>query len=500
MAALAHCDSYTTLRAFMGVEKPAPMRVAIFTPAYHVLDGVTLTIRKLRKHCEKNGIDLRVFSTTPPNGSEPDPYVLCQKGVCIPYEGSSEYRMCVGMTDQTEADLRAYCPDVVHVTAPDFAALDVIKWCHANNTAIVATWHSNFPEYTEHYKFMGLNVWLKPILHSYFRAFYARVPITYAPQIAVVRLMRKAGYENAATKNELSVWGRGVDVDMYTPTKRSCRYRSSLGVGDDDVAVLWVGRCVPEKSPEIWMATMAALQRRFTNVKGVVVGRGAHYDEMVEMPNVTGLGWIDVDALSVAYANADVLLFPSRVETFGNVTLEAMSCGTVCVVDRSCSGHLVHDGENGFTVEGADVDEYIRATSRLIEDHTLRSTFSARNAALARSKYEVDVVNACMIDNYRNAIADARRPPAEKEHAFVATETLEMQWWNFWAYVFAGICCNIFTPEDGLFSTKSVRGLRLLIIAKGIKVFLLGVLILVLDYFVNIWALANHVMVSSIYG
>ena len=51
----------------------------------------------------------------------------------------------------------------------------------------------------------------------------------------------------------------------------------------------------------------------------------------------------------------DVLLFPSAVETFGNVTLEAMACGLPCVVDESCSGHLVADGVSGFAIASGDV-------------------------------------------------------------------------------------------------------------------------------------------------
>ena len=388
----------------------------------------------------------------------------------------------------------------MHVTAPDFLALDTIKWCHANNTAIIATWHSNLPEYTEHYRHLGLNLWLKPIMHSYFRSFYARVPHTYAPQQAVVELMRTAGYENASTRNELRVWGRGVNTSNFTPAKRSCRWRSSLGIADTDVVLLWVGRCVPEKSPQVWISVMRALQQMYSHVRGVVVGRGAFYDEMVAIPGVTGLGWLNVDQLSAAYANADVLLFPSRVETFGNVTLEAMASGCPCVVDAECSGHLIKDGANGFAVvtgaPGAkeDASAYLDAVKALVENDELRRTFSEANREIAERVYGLEAVNARMIDNYREAIAESRVESGRRK--FSLHETPAMVLWSYIAIFFAALTCILMTPEKGLFKNNA-RGLRLLMVVKGIKLAILGALLVLLDSFVHLTAVVQHFQAAA---
>ena len=64
------------------------------------------------------------------------------------------------------------------------------------------------------------------------------------------------------------------------------------------------------------------------------------------------------------YASVDIFLFPSEVETFGNVTLEALASGVPCIASAGCSGHLVYHGVNGFVVDQADVDEYYKLTKR----------------------------------------------------------------------------------------------------------------------------------------
>ena len=74
-----------------------------------------------------------------------------------------------------------------------------------------------------------------------------------------------------------------------------------------------------------------------------------------KVSSVAYVGWLQQRRLSLAYAASNLLLFPSEVETFGNVTLEGMATGLPCIVDERCSAHLVVDGINGYTVRNGDV-------------------------------------------------------------------------------------------------------------------------------------------------
>lgn len=134
----------------------------------------------------------------------------------------------------------------------------------------MATWHSNIPDYLDHYGYVQRTA-LKGIVQKIFQSMYAYCTWTFVPQPNLIAKMQKEGYENPETKNKLRVWGRGVDTEAFVPSKRSSEFRASHGVGEDDVVVLWVGRCVTEKEPQVFVAVMKEMVKKYPNkVKGWV--------------------------------------------------------------------------------------------------------------------------------------------------------------------------------------------------------------------------------------
>ena len=114
--------------------------------------------------------------------------------------------------------------------------------------------------------------------------------------------------------------------------------RYSRFVKEDELLIIWVGRLVPEKRPDVWRDVVKRLHEEGRPVKGMVVGVGPCQNMFEGMSYVTVKGWLSGMALAEAYASSDILLFPSDVETFGNVTLEALACGVPSVVSTcSCS-------------------------------------------------------------------------------------------------------------------------------------------------------------------
>jgi phosphatidylinositol alpha 1,6-mannosyltransferase len=104
--------------------------------------------------------------------------------------------------------------------------------------------------------------------------------------------------------------------------------------------------------------------------------------------------------LGEAYASSDVMLFPSDVETFGNVTLESLASGCPCVVEENCGGHLVEHGVNGFTCPSGDFEAFYQATKRIVQDADLRRQM--RIAAREGSKkFERHKIMQQMLENYK---------------------------------------------------------------------------------------------------
>lgn len=130
------------------------------------------------------------------------------------------------------------------------------------------------------------------------------------------------------------------------------------------------------------------------------------------LPQAHFTDFITGDELARAYASSDVFLFPSETETFGNVTLEAMSSGLPAVVaDAPGSKSLVESGINGYLAPPRDTNEFAKCVQKIAGDDTLREKMAkaARQKALA---YSWDNVNSKLLENYREALSE--QPPSLK--------------------------------------------------------------------------------------
>lgn len=202
------------------------------------------------------------------------------------------------------------------------------------------------------------------------------------------------------TATELKEWGRGVDMQIFNPERRSQAFRTSKGISESDIVVLWVSRIVPEKRPDIWLSVVKRLQDEGLPVKSLVVGSGTFEKYLSQLKHVNCCGWLSGTALGEAYASADLLLFPSDVETFGNVTLEALASGCPSVVEQKCGGHLVENGFNGLTCPAGDFEAFYQATRRLVLDARLRQQMSV-NARERAWTYERNIILQQMAENYK---------------------------------------------------------------------------------------------------
>ncbi len=344
--------------------------MVIFTAAYYVCDGVSLTIRKLRAHLRSKGIATRVVSCGPEGWSEPDVFTV--PAIPLPIVNADDnfgYSLGVKLTEEVKAQIKKFEPSLIHFTVPDFLALDALRWAKAEGIPVMGTWHSNYSDYL---KFYHLDV-MKGVVEKYIRSFYVNMPI-YVPTPFIRTKLLGSGFP----KHRVGIWGRGVNLNLFTLSNRSLGFRRAKGIADDEVVILWVGRLVKEKSPDIWAEVIRRLEREGLKFRALVVGTGSYEEEMKKLPRTECLGWLSGPALAEVYASVDVFLFPSEVETFGNVTLEALASGVPCIASAGCSGHLVYHGINGFVVHQADADEYYSLTRRLLLDGELRQRLASK--------------------------------------------------------------------------------------------------------------------------
>jgi len=374
------------------------LRVAIFTGNYnHIRDGVSLTLNRLVAFLEKQGISVIVFG---PTIDEPE---LDHNGEFIPVPsvplpGRPEYRVTIGFPESAQHRLREFDPTLVHLATPDLLGFRAMRWAQENNVQIVSSYHTHFTSYLKYYNMEMLEL----LGWKYLVWFYSQCKHVYVPSPSMADVLNKHGI-----KDGVRIWARGVYTDRFHPDKRDMKWRRSLGFSDDDLVVTFVSRLVWEKDLQTFVDVIKKLG---STVRALVVGDGPAKKELESMlPEAHFTGFITGEELYRAYAGSDIFLFPSDTETFGNVTLEAMSSGLPCVVaDATGSRSLVESGVNGYVAPPRDTRAFAKCINEIASDERLRKKMgkAARQKALA---YSWENVNTKLLENYREAL-EAPRP------------------------------------------------------------------------------------------
>ena len=258
-------------------------------------------------------------------------------------------------------------PDVLYIATEGPLGLSALRAARRLQIAIVSGFHTNFQQYTRQY---GLG-FITRLLTSYLRWFHNRSNATLVPSSSQKTELERRGFER------LGLLSRGVDCQLFHPSRRSSFLRESWGLDPDDTAVLHVGRLAPEKNLGLLKATFDGLVNAYPErkLKLVIVGDGpVRATLQAQMPDTIFCGTQRGEALATHYASGDLFLFPSMTETFGNVVLEALASGLgVVAYDEAAAGQHIRHGHNGAVAMPGDKEGFVDAARWILEDdETLR--------------------------------------------------------------------------------------------------------------------------------
>lgn len=370
-----------------------PLRLAIFSGVYdYIVDGVALTLNRLVEQLERDGVEVLVFAPTA-NHSAIDYAGTLVSVPSIPMPGRREYRASVGLGRSAKKRLDAFQPTLFHIAAPDILGWRAMSLARQHNIPVLASYHTRYETYFDYY---GAGFALS-LASKYLRSFYSRADRVCAPTQLMAEDIEKAGYGR-----DIVVWGRGVDSDQFAPTKRSTKWRRELGIGSEEIVVLFVSRLVREKNLGVLVDVLCGLKARGLTFRAVVVGDGPERTALeARLPDAVFTGFLGGDDLAQAYASSDIFFFASLTETFGNVTLEAMASALPAVcADATGSRSLVDPGVTGFLEPADDVSAMIDRLAELVQDGGLRQRMG--NAGLVRS---ASFTQATAYRQVRNAYA-----------------------------------------------------------------------------------------------
>jgi glycosyltransferase involved in cell wall biosynthesis len=252
---------------------------------------------------------------------------------------------------------RAVPPDVVHVATEGPLGRSALSSAKRLRVPASSSFHTNFHSYSRHY---GFGLLAKPII-GYLRRFHNRTACTLVATEELAGQLRELGFRRTR------ILSRGVDTRLFNPARRSEALRRAWGVAPDDPVLLYVGRLAAEKNLDLVVRAFQAVHARSPRARLVLVGDGPLHATLVgRCPQALFRGMRLGEELAAHYASADIFLFPSLTETFGNVTLEAMASGLAMVAfDYAAARQHVEHERSGLRVPVGDPVAFITAACDL---------------------------------------------------------------------------------------------------------------------------------------
>jgi phosphatidylinositol alpha 1,6-mannosyltransferase len=341
------------------------VRVAIVAECFlPSVNGVTQSVLRTVEHLRVRGHQPVVIAPSPgPGGggqqaieaTVPAP-VVWLPAVGLP--GYRSFRVSPVGVGRVRSLLAEIDPDVVHLASPFVLGWDAVRAAQLLGRPTVAVYQTEVPTYAARYGFGGL----EPLLWRRVCDLHGRADRTLAPSRSACARLRERGVP------EVHDWARGVDLDRFSPARRTAQRRSDFG-GPGSVVVGYVGRLAAEKQLE-----NLAVLRSVDGVRLVVIGDGPLRARLERLlPDAVFLGWQGGTDLATSMASFDVGVHPGEHETFGQAVQEKLASG-VPVVAVAAGGmlDLVRDGVNGRLYPPGDLRALRDQVAELAADPRLR--------------------------------------------------------------------------------------------------------------------------------
>lgn len=329
------------------------LRIAVVTETYPPeVNGVALSAARFVDGLRKRDHDIQLVRPRQTRSDKSQPSGDLQQVLThgLPIPNYPDLRMGLPATGALVRLWRRTRPDVVHVLTEGPLGWSAVSAARKLKLPVISDFRTNFHSYSRHY---GIG-WLGQPILAYLRKFHNRTLLTVVPTESLRAELAKSGFRN------LRVVARGVDTTLFDPARRNQALRATWGAGPDDPVLFYVGRIAAEKNLDALVSAHAAARARSPRCRLVVVGDGpARAALQASCPDAILVGTRRGEELATYYASADVFLFPSLSETYGNVTLEALASGLAVVAfNYAAAGQTIQHRVNGMLAPMGDTEAF----------------------------------------------------------------------------------------------------------------------------------------------
>lgn len=347
-----------------GAHAADAVRMAHFTDTFYDTNGVALTIQQQVAVALRTGKPLQVITCTD------DPEAL-QEGVTT-FRPIGTYEL-----PEYEAqkifyppllEMLRYCYEQgftrIHSATPGPIGLAALAIARILKLPFCGTYHTQLPQYAQ---MLTGDEAMAELTWKFVVWYYDQMDLIYAPS----ENTRQELMERGIKAEKIVVYPRGIDIQRFTPEKRSAYFATHYGVAAE-VNLLYVGRISKEKNLDILAAAYRRIRATFPDTHLIIVGEGPYCKAMKQQLHdlpCTFTGPLAGDDLVAAYASAELFLFPSTTDTFGNVVLEAQACGLpVVVTDQGGPAENMLPDKTGLVAHGNDIEAFADAVALLLSN------------------------------------------------------------------------------------------------------------------------------------
>lgn len=368
------------------------MRICIFSEDFlPYVNGTTTRVVETAKELHRLGNEVFIF-TPIYDGSDYD-WAKIYKLPGVPLPIYPDYKMAIagGRTYQLLKEIK---PDVIQLFMPNILATSGVILGKRLKIPTVSSYEA-IPPYLLDYYNVG---WLEKPYWFLVNSVQRNVDVSLTISTPMRILMAEHGIKN------VKLWPGSVDTTLFNPSNKSASMRNWLSQDQPDChLLLYVGRLASEKNIE---AIKEVLQN-VPNTRLALVGQGP-YRAFLEK-HFAGLpvffaGELTGKPLAQAYASADVFVFPSYVESFGLVLLEAMASGLPIVAGRAGGvTDFVKSGEHGYLFTPYDMPDFVRGVNQIVNDPALRQHLASQ-ATIEAQKWTWQRNTARLLEIYQEVI------------------------------------------------------------------------------------------------
>lgn len=289
-------------------------------------------------------------------------------------------------------------PDILYVATEGPLGLSAINIAIKLKIAVTSGFHTNFHKYMRHYRLPGM----AKLTERFLRKTHNRTLRTFAPTKELINQLNKMGVNN------IRLLSRGVDCDLFNPSKRSNDLRNSLGAqSESQIIAIFVSRIAAEKNIPLAIKAFNEIQSRYPDSICVFVGDGPEKENLEKVyPNFKFVGMQTGENLAAYYASGDLFVFPSATETFGNVITEAMASGIVPIAyNYAAAKELMDIKYNTFLAEYDNEEDFLMKVNVALEKRSTWPIISQAVRTKAKTLNWIKIVEN-FADELKNALIE----------------------------------------------------------------------------------------------